>query len=266
MSKRRFLYIFGFLLIFFLGGWFAYEEYWEYRVKEGAKALGYELNDEEVRYWVKRIRSYNRLDGFDEDIEKFIDQDRISPPPKNEFLFIGSSSIRLWDTLDEDMRPLKVINRGFGGAHTKHINRHKDKIVFPYQPKAIIFFCGTNDINGWNSPEVVFSEFVSFYSSVRDKLPKTMVFAIGIQPSPSRIDQRSRQLEWNKAVSDLAKVEKKLVFIDVSPPMLSEDNMPRAELYTDDMLHMNKSGYKIWAKLVRENLERYFPEDFKSEI
>ena len=152
MSKRRLLYIFGFLLIFSLGGWFAYEEYWEYRVKEGAKALGYELNDEEVRYWVKRIRSYNRLDGFDEDIEKFIDQDRISPPPKNEFLFIGSSSIRLWDTLDEDMKPLKVINRGFGGAHTKHINRHKDKIVFPYQPKAIIFFCGTNDINGWNSP------------------------------------------------------------------------------------------------------------------
>ena len=77
MSKRRFLYIFGFLLIFSLGGWFVYEEYWEYRVKEGAKALGYELNDEEVRYWVKRIRSYNRLDGFDEDIEKFIDQDRI---------------------------------------------------------------------------------------------------------------------------------------------------------------------------------------------
>lgn len=266
MSKRRFLYIFGFLLIFSLGGWFAYEEYWEYRVKEGAKALGYELNDEEVRYWVKRIRSYNRLDGFDEDIEKFIDQDRISPPPKNEFLFIGSSSIRLWDTLDEDMKPLKVINRGFGGAHTKHINRHKDKIVFPYQPKAIIFFCGTNDINGWNSPEVVFSEFVSFYSSVKDRLPNTIVFAISIQPSPSRIDQRSRQLEWNKAVRDLADIEKNLVFIDVSPPMLSEDNMPRAELYTDDMLHMNKSGYKIWAKLVRENLETYFPEDFKNEI
>ena len=48
--------------------------------------------------------------------------------------------------------------------------------------------------------------------------------------------------------------------------MLSEDNMPRAELYSDDMLHMNKSGYKIWAKLVRENLETYFPEAFKNEI
>ena len=148
MSKRGFIILLSILFVAILSGWFAYEKYWEYRVKEGAKALGYELNEEEVKYWVKRIRSYNRLDGFDEDIDKFLDQDRIDPPPENAFLSIGSSSIRLWKTLEEDMKPLKIINRGFGGAHTKHINRHKDKIVFPYEPKAIVFFCGTNDING----------------------------------------------------------------------------------------------------------------------
>ena len=156
----------------------------------------------------------------------------------------------------------QVINRGFGGAHTKHINRHKDKIVFPYKPKAIVFFCGTNDINGWNTPEDVFAEFENFYNSVKEKLPKTMVFAISIQPSPSRFDQRPRQQKWNESVRNLAKKEANLVFVDVSPPMLSADNKPRPELYTDDMLHMNQEGYKIWTKLVRENLKKYFPEDF----
>ena len=71
MSKRGFIILLSILFVAILSGWFAYEKYWEYRVKEGAKALGYELNEEEVKYWVKRIRSYNRLDGFDEDIEKF---------------------------------------------------------------------------------------------------------------------------------------------------------------------------------------------------
>ena len=140
MSKRGYLISVSILLFLAFGTWFAYEKYWEYRVKEGAKAFGYELTDEEVKYWVKRIRSYNKLDGFDEDIENFVASDKISPPPKNEFLFIGSSSIRLWSTLQTDMTPLKVINRGFGGAHTKHINRHIEKIVFPYEPKAIVFF------------------------------------------------------------------------------------------------------------------------------
>ena len=262
MSKRGYLISAGILLLLAFGTWFAYEKYWEYRVKEGAKAFGYELTHEEVKYWVKRIRSYNRLDGFDEDIENFVAQDKILPPLKNEFLFIGSSSIRLWSTLETDMSPLKVINRGFGGAHTKHINRHIEKIVFPYEPKAIVFFCGTNDINGWNSPEDVFSQFKNFYNSVQEKLPNTIVFAISIQPSPSRFDQRPRQVKWNNAVSSFAEEEENLVFVDVSPPMLSEKNEPRPELYIEDMLHLNDKGYKIWTEIVRENLQHYFPEEF----
>ena len=89
-----------------------------------------------------------------------------------------------------------------------------------------------------------------------------MVFAISIQPSPSRFDQRPRQQKWNEAVRNLAKKEANLVFIDVSPPMLSADNKPRPELYTEDSLHMNQEGYKIWTKLVRENLKKFFPDDF----
>ena len=262
MTKRAFFYLIGILIFLILGGWFAYEEYRNYRVKQEIKALRYELNDEKVEYWVKNIRSYNAVDRFDADIEKFILQDKISLPPTGEFLFIGSSSIRRWKSLEEDMKPLKVINRGFGGAHTKHINRHIDKIVFPYEPKAIIFFCGSNDINGLNLPEDVFAEFKIFYNSLKERLPKTVVFALSIQPSPSRFDQRTRQVEWNDAVSNLAKTDPNLVYVDVSSPMLSLDKKPRLELYTDDTLHMNAEGYKIWTKLVREKLKTYFPEDF----
>ena len=93
MTKRASFYLIGILFIFILGGWFAYEKSWEYRVKEGAKALGYELNDKEVKYWVERIRSYNKIDGFDEDIEEFVRQDKFAMPPTDGFLFIGSSQL-----------------------------------------------------------------------------------------------------------------------------------------------------------------------------
>ena len=203
MTKRVSIYLIGILFALILGVWFANEKYWEYHVIERAKELSQELNNEELKYWIQNIRSYNSPNRFDADIEQFVKQDKNSFPPINQFLFIGSSSIRLWQSLEDDMKPLKVINRGFGGAHTKHINRHLDKIVFPYKPKAIIFFCGSNDINGLNSSQDVFAEFEIFFNSVKKVLPKTKVFAIGIQPSPSRFDQRPRQLEWNDAVSCL---------------------------------------------------------------
>ena len=36
---------------------------------------------------------------------------------KDYLLFIGSSSIRRWVSLAEDMAPYPSINRGYGGAH-----------------------------------------------------------------------------------------------------------------------------------------------------
>ncbi|MEC7246631.1 MAG: hypothetical protein VXV80_00040, partial [Bacteroidota bacterium] len=36
---------------------------------------------------------------------------------QNELLFIGSSSIRMWDNIKEDMSPFKSVKRGYGGAH-----------------------------------------------------------------------------------------------------------------------------------------------------
>ena len=51
-----------------------------------------------------------------EKVEAFELEAQASPPPAGAALFVGISSIRLWDTLKEDMAPLPVIKRGFGGS------------------------------------------------------------------------------------------------------------------------------------------------------
>src|SRR5262245_4109330 len=49
-------------------------------------------------------------------IRAFEEADRRSPPPADAILFIGSSSIRLWD-LKDSFPDLPAINRGFGGSY-----------------------------------------------------------------------------------------------------------------------------------------------------
>ena len=225
-------------------------------IRETAKAMDYQLSEDELEMWIERLKSYNSndIEKFDDDINAFVEQDFVNPPKKNEFLFIGSSSIRLWKSLQEDMSPLKVLNRGFGGAHIKHINRHFDSIVLPYEPKAIIFFCGTNDIAAYNPVEKVKLDFEIFYNRVKRDLPNTKLFVIEIQPSPSRFFQRNLQLKWNDHIEDLAKVDPNLFVINVSETMFTEDGKPRRELYIPDMLHMNSRGYAIWTGKVRDIL------------
>ena len=237
-------------------------------IRETAKSMGYQLTEEELEMWIERLKSYNSndIEKFDEDINSFVAKDQISPPDKNKFLFIGSSSIRLWKSLQDDMAPLEVINRGFGGAHIKHINRHFESIVLPYEPKAIIFFCGTNDIAAYNPVDKVKLDFEIFYNRVKRDLPDTKLFVIEIQPSPSRFFQRNLQLKWNEHIEDLAKEDPDLFVINVSETMFTDDGKPRRELYIPDMLHMNSRGYAIWTGKVRDILSEIFPVEMGKEF
>src|SRR5687768_181547 len=62
------------------------------------------------------------LTRFEREIIHFEEIDRAAMPASGGILFVGSSSIRLWKTLAQDMAPLPVLNRGFGGATIGEVN------------------------------------------------------------------------------------------------------------------------------------------------
>src|SRR5580765_5591728 len=64
-------------------------------------------------------------------IQAFEAADKTNPPPQNAILFIGSSSIRLWTSLEQDFAGHKVFNRGFGGSHLSDSVAFVDRIVVP---------------------------------------------------------------------------------------------------------------------------------------
>src|SRR5512147_1783594 len=55
-------------------------------------------------------------DAWESSIRKFEAQDRLKPPAPGLIVFVGSSSFTFWSTMEGDLSPLPVLNRGFGGA------------------------------------------------------------------------------------------------------------------------------------------------------
>ncbi len=86
---------------------------------------------------------------------RFAEIDRKQTPPENAVLFVGSSSIRMWENLRTSFPNLKVINRGFGGSRLEDVNHYFDQIVAPYKPKTIVLYAGENDVNDGIAPETV---------------------------------------------------------------------------------------------------------------
>lgn len=193
---------------------------------------------------------------WEEDIAAFETADATNPPPKDAFLFIGSSSIRLWETLAEDMAPLPVIQRGFGGSKLGDAIYYINRIVTPYQPRAIVMFSGTNDIAGDNpkQPEQVLSLYKQFVSEVHRKLPGTPIFFIAITPTWARWEHQSLVAKTNSLVEIHTADQPLLHFIDTASAIVDERGEPRKDLFIEDQLHLNAEGYKVWTAIIKPML------------
>jgi len=190
---------------------------------------------------------------FGEEIRRFVEADRATPPAACQVLFVGSSSIVKWRAhLAADMAPMPVINRGFGGAHIEHVNRWFNQIVAPYRPRAIVFYAGENDIDAGKSVDRVVADFDEFMSRKKQALGKTPVYFISLKPSKLRFREFPLQSQVNAAIRERAGQRSDLHYLDVVPAML-ENGKPK-DIFEPDDLHMTRAGYIIWTQVVRAAL------------
>ena len=188
-------------------------------------------------------------------IDAFTQTDATNPPPRQGIVFVGSSSIVKWATLAQDFAGLPVVNRGFGGSDLSDIVFYADRIVTPYQPRAVVVYAGENDLWAGKSADALFAEFRAFVTKVHAQVPTAKIVFIGLKPSPSRIRIRAEVIRANTLIAAACAKNPKLAFVDVYAPMLDAQGKDRPELYVADQLHMNPAGYAIWTPLVAKALK-----------
>ncbi|WP_242918602.1 SGNH/GDSL hydrolase family protein [Pontibacter liquoris] len=184
-----------------------------------------------------------------DEIQAFKQQDSLQMPPQQAILFTGSSSIRMWQDMQQMLPDYTVINRGFGGSTLADLQRYLPDIVFPYKPKQIVMYSGENDIatDAIKAPEVL-ARFKQVFTGIRKQLPQVPIVYISIKPSPSRMAFKPEVLEANKLIRQYLARQTNARFVDVYTPMLNKNGKPKPEIFLEDSLHMNNKGYQIWKK------------------
>jgi lysophospholipase L1-like esterase len=200
---------------------------------------------------------------FWKDIQNFKKQDSISFPAKHAILFIGSSSFTKWTDVQDYFPGYTIINRGFGGSTLSDQIRYANDIIFPYEPKQIVIYCGENDLASSDtvSAKLVFDRFQQLYDTILDRSPYVNILYVSMKPSPSRRHLFSKMREANAMINDLIKAHNNLkdrrllgTYIDVHTKMLDATGQPMPELFLADSLHMNAKGYAIWKKEIEPYL------------
>jgi lysophospholipase L1-like esterase len=193
---------------------------------------------------------------FENKIRQIEIRDRQNPPEKGTILFIGSSSITGWRTLAQDMAPLKVLNRGFGGSLAMDVLYYADRIVIPYQPTKIVFYEGDNDIAHGKTPAQVLKDYQDFVEKVHTALPNTIIYLLSIKPSLVRYHLWQTMQQANAQLEDYTQQHDFLEFIDISAAMHNKSGKLRQNIFKPDGLHLNAAGYKIWTAIIKKQIQK----------
>jgi lysophospholipase L1-like esterase len=202
----------------------------------------------ELSMWESSIRAFER-------------SDRAQPPAPGGIVFTGSSTIKYWKSLERDMAPLRVVNRGFGGSLVRHVTHYFARILVQQKPRAIVLYSGDNDLglSSYLTAGEVIRDFQALFGEARRRLPDTEIVVLGIKPSRLRHRRWGEMCEVNAELARTAESEPWLRYVDLAPALLGAGDAVDRSLLRWDGLHLSPLGYARITGLVRPQLVRWFP-------
>jgi lysophospholipase L1-like esterase len=179
---------------------------------------------------------------------------RLSDPPPNPIVFYGSSSIRLWKTLQQDFPGYQVLNCGFGGSRLTDCVKFAPQLILRLKPAAVIIYAGDNDLAVGTPPEKVFNSFQELFRILRSDLPNVPIAFLSVKPSPARMKYFANIERFNEMVDVYLEHKPETEYIDVCSNMLGPDKQPISSLFVGDQIHLSPAGYQILRKDVGDFL------------
>lgn len=193
---------------------------------------------------------------WEETIQGFEAEDVMNPPPENAIVITGSSSITRWHPrIIEDLSPLTIIPRGFGGSEMSDVLHYVDRLLIAYKPRAVVIYEGDNDTGrSGKTAETIIGAFQRIVARIHDELPETRIHVLSVKPSVLRWGVWPEAQRVNELLQDIAASDDLMYYVDVAMPLLQPNGEVMTDIFVDDNLHLNEKGTDIWAATILEAL------------
>lgn len=197
------------------------------------------------------------ITDFEDRIQAFEELDQQHSYPTESIFFTGSSSIQMWESLEQDMIPYSVIQRGIGGSRMPDLLHYADRFIKPHSYRAMVLFVA-NDITGGSkdtTPQELPALFEEFILKIKEYNRDTILFIVEVTPTNARWDVWPENLAANNLIAQLADEHEDVIFIPTKDLFLTSDGTPNDDLFLTDQLHLNETGYEVWNKRIRSYLD-----------
>ena len=214
----------------------------------------------------KKYQKHNQY--FEREIQKL--EPKIATDIQDDYLlFVGSSTIRLWDSIVKDMKPYNCVRKGYGGAHYYDLIHFVDRLVKGHKGATAVLIFVANDITGMQTdthsdltPIEVKRLFVNISKRIKNQLGNEVpIFVIETTPTPKRWEAWPKIAEANDRIQAYTQKKDKLHYISTRNFYTNDLGMPDKKFFTEDNLHLNRKGYRLWAEIIKNAVNKTLSGD-----
>lgn len=205
------------------------------------------------------------------------------PIEKGKILFYGHSLFTRWGhpkhgfrRMDEDIRmkdgSLAVVNHGFGTSTSEELLYYYDRMVRPWEPRALVIGTYSNDTMYGYSPEMTMNVLARLLHWARTDFPGIKIFLVEDHPRPKFGDvvlpdkwndathKRNRYLEMLHVYAQTHEDTKVIELwnqpeLFETPEDVGDFHKVREDLFVEDRVHPNQAGYDVLGPIFREALD-----------
>ena len=170
----------------------------------------------------------------------------ILPVPPKHILFLGDSitDFGMWH---EWFSGVPTVNRGIGGETTEQVLDRIDIVI--NAPLAVFLLIGTNDISGAIATSDIVGNLRAIVKAIQSRAPGAPIFVQSIMP---------RTLKYREEISHLNRLYREVAaeagasvtYVDLWPALATPAGAMHPDL-TEDNVHLNGEGYRVWVDLLR---------------
>jgi lysophospholipase L1-like esterase len=183
-----------------------------------------------------------------------ITQFKSYPNSSKDIIFLGNS-ITAGVDWNELLQMNTARNRGISGDISFGILERLDEIT-EGKPAKVFILIGINDISRNIPDAVIMQNYKSIVQRIKQQSPRTKIYFQTLLPVNNEFTQfrnhynKDEHILWiNEQIKMLGK-EQNFTVIDLYTPFLNADKKLDKQ-YTEDGLHLNAAGYKLWASILK---------------
>jgi lysophospholipase L1-like esterase len=179
-------------------------------------------------------------------------------PQHGGIVFTGSSIFQFWTHLTDQMAPLPVLNRAIAGTVTQDMLDRIGQLVLPYQPRIVVYYCGSNDISAGEDAGPIIERTKRYIQILHEKLPNTFFYYTSIHKAPEKRARWDVVEAVNREMERYSHQAKNVGYIDLNPVLFDGHGNLRMNLFLGDGLHFrpDSTAYPEFSQIVKPILAK----------